>query len=106
MREQAASSLDALASLIDWKIAALLDAHLPVTKGEPALPPLVIFNALLLSSWYDLSDVKSAEALNDRASFRGFCRFSANEAPPERRPLSDFASGSWCTSLTGHCLKS
>ncbi len=43
-----------------------------------------MFKALLLSIWYDLSDVKLAEALDDRGSFRRFCGFSANEATPER----------------------
>ena len=43
-----------------------------------------MFKSLLLSIWYDLSDVKLAEALDDRASFRRFCGFSANEATPER----------------------
>jgi len=42
-----------------------------------------MFKSLLLSIWYDLSDVKLAEALDDRASFRRFCGFSANEATPE-----------------------
>ncbi|MBV2148018.1 transposase [Sphingobium sp. AS12] len=36
-----------------------------------------------MSIWYDLSDVKLAEALDDRASFRRFCGFSANEGTPE-----------------------
>lgn len=39
-----------------------------------------MFKALLLSIWYDLSDVKLAEALDDRASFRRFCGFSGSEA--------------------------
>ncbi len=30
------------------------------------------------------SDVKLAEALDDRASFRRFCGFSRNETTPER----------------------
>ncbi|MGQ2957058.1 MULTISPECIES: transposase [Alphaproteobacteria] len=34
-----------------------------------------MFRALLLSIWYDLSDVKLAEALDDRSSFRRFCGF-------------------------------
>ena len=82
-RERTTSSLDALASLIDWSpVAVLLDPLYPATKGEPAWPPLAMFKALLLSIWYDLSDVKLAEALDDRASFRRFCGFSANEATP------------------------
>lgn len=43
-------------------------------RGELAWPPLALFNALLLSVWYDLSEVKLAEALDDRASFRQFLR--------------------------------
>ncbi|WP_084384916.1 transposase [Novosphingobium naphthalenivorans] len=43
-----------------------------------------MFRALLLSIWYDLFDMKLAEALDNRASFRSFCGFSANEATPER----------------------
>jgi IS5 family transposase len=90
-REQAASSLDALVRLIDWnQVAALLDPLYPATKGEPAWPPLAMFRALLLSIWYDLSDVKLAEALDDRASFRRFCGFTANEATPERTAFVRF----------------
>jgi len=82
---RSASSLDEIAQLIDWRaVAALLDPLYPASKGEPAWPPLAMFKALLLSVWYDLSDVKLAEALDDRASFRRFCGFSGNEATPER----------------------
>ncbi|MFC7554701.1 transposase [Pseudoroseomonas wenyumeiae] len=43
-----------------------------------------MFKAMLIAVWYDLSDVKLAEALDDRASFRRFCGFSAQEPTPER----------------------
>jgi len=43
-----------------------------------------MFKALLLSIWYYLSDVKLAEAPDDRASFRRFCGFAGNEATLER----------------------
>jgi transposase, IS5 family len=79
------SSLETLNCLIDW---APLDQALAVVyaaaKGEPAWPPLAMFKALLLAVWHDLSDVRLAEALNDRASFRRFCGFSGTEATPER----------------------
>jgi transposase, IS5 family len=89
--ERTTSSLDALVSLIEWRaVAALLDPLYPASKGEPAWPPLAMFKALLLSIWYDLSDVKLAEALDDRASFRRFCGFSANEATPERTAFVRF----------------
>ena len=84
-RSRSASSLDDLAGLIDLcPVATLLEPLYPAAKGEPAWPPLAMFKAMLLAVWYDLSDVKLAEALDDRASFRRFCGFSANEATPER----------------------
>ncbi len=90
-RERSASSLGTLASLIDWRsVGTLLDPLYPAAKGEPAWPPLAMFKALLLSIWYDLSDVKLAEALDDRGSFRRFCGFAANEATPERTAFVRF----------------
>ncbi len=66
------SSLDSLVSLIDWSsVARLLDPLYPAAKGEPAWPPLAMFKALLLSIWYDLSDVKLAEALDCSVEFCG-----------------------------------
>jgi len=88
---RAASSLDEIAKLIDWgRVAALLEPLYPAAKGEPAWPPLAMFKALLLSVWYDLSDVKLAEALDDRASFRRFCGFASSEPPPVRTAFVRF----------------
>jgi transposase, IS5 family len=85
------SSLEALRSLVDW---AEIDRHLaPIyasAKGEQAWPPLSLFKALLLAVWYDLSDVKLAGALDDRASFRRFCGFAADEPTPERTAFVRF----------------
>ena len=78
-----ASSLDGLHDLIDWvPIEARLSPISSAAKGEPAWPPLALFKALLLSVWYDLSDAKLAEALDDRTSFRRFCGFSRSESTP------------------------
>jgi IS5 family transposase len=85
------STLDDLSRLIDWdRIAGLLGQVHASAKGEAAWPPLAMFKALLLSVWYDLSDVKLAEALDDRASFRTFCAFSRTEATPERTAFVRF----------------
>ncbi|HXV24455.1 MAG TPA: IS5 family transposase [Alphaproteobacteria bacterium] len=85
------SSLDALVKLIDWvPIDAALGVISCAAKGEPAWPPLALFRAMLLSVWYDLSDVKLAEALDDRASFRRFCGFSVSELTPERTAFVRF----------------
>ena len=79
-RGGAASSLDALASLIDWNpIAVLLGPLYPAAKGEPAWPPLAMFKALLLSIWYDLSDVKLAEALDETRRISDWQKHRASE---------------------------
>jgi transposase, IS5 family len=85
------SSLDRLEGLIDWSvIETQLAGIYSAAKGEPAWPPLALFKALVIAVWYDLSDVKLAEALDDRASFRRFCGFSAHEAVPERTAFVRF----------------
>jgi transposase, IS5 family len=84
-------SLDEIAGRIDW---AGIDRHLvPIyaaPKGEPAWPPLARFKALRLAVWYDLSDVKLAEARDDRASFRRFCGFAQHAPTPERTAFVRF----------------
>jgi IS5 family transposase len=83
--------LERLSSLIDWQpVSALLAPLYSSAKGEPAWPPLSMFKALLLAVWHDLSDVKLAEALEDRASFRRFCGFAAWEVTPERTAFVRF----------------
>ena len=85
------SSLDELSGLINWRpITILLSPIHASDKGEAAWPPLAMFKALLLSVWYDLSDVKLGEALDDRASFRRFCGFSGTEPVPERTAFVRF----------------
>jgi IS5 family transposase len=84
-------SLGEIAGMIEWPE---IDRHLAViyasAKGEPAWPPLSLFKALLLAVWYDLSDVKLAEALDDRTSFRRFCGFAVDEPTPERTAFVRF----------------
>lgn len=85
------SPLDDLLALIDWsEVAVRLAVVHAAPKGEASWPPLAMFRALLLAVWYDLSDVKLAEALDDRASFRRFCGFSRTEATPERTAFVRF----------------
>lgn len=88
---QGPTELDDLACLIDWGIADALMAGLSSSnKGEQGWPPLCLFKALLLGRWYNLSDVKLAESLDDRRSFRRFCGFSRSEATPERTAFVRF----------------
>lgn len=77
--------------MLDWnEIAALLGGIHSNANCEAAWPPLAMFRALLLSIWYDLSDVKLAEALEDRASCRRFCGLSGTEPTPERTAFVRF----------------
>ena len=85
------SALSEIAALIDWtKIDRHLASISAAPTGEQGWPPLALFKALLLAVWYDLSDVKLAEALEDRASFRRFCGFDSHEPTPERTAFVRF----------------
>jgi IS5 family transposase len=88
---RAASSLAHLAALLDWaEIDRALAGISAAERGEPGWPPLALFRALLLATWHDLSDIRLAEALDDRASFRRFCGFAAHEPTPERTAFVRF----------------
>ena len=88
------TSLDEVAALVDWaELDRLLAGISASAKGEPGWPPLALFRALLLATWHDLSDVRLAEALDDRASFRRFCGFAAHEPTPERTAFVRLRAG-------------
>lgn len=85
------TSLDEVAMLVDWaEIDGLLAGISAAPKGEAGWPPPALFRALLLATWHDLSDVRLAEALGDRASFRRLCGFGAHEPTPERTAFVRF----------------
>ena len=83
------SSPDELLKLIDQADVECHLAGIPAAgKGEPGWPPLALFKAMPVAVWHDLSDVRLAEALDDRASFRRLCGFPSHEATPGAQPLS------------------
>ncbi len=83
--------LDEIAGLVDWLALDRVLADISASaKGEPGWPPLALFRALLLATWHDLSDVRLAEALDDRASFRRFCGFASHEPTPKRTAFVRF----------------
>jgi IS5 family transposase len=85
------TALDELHGLVDWRpLEAALEVIPVAERGEAGWPPLALFKALLIAVWHDLSDVKLAEALEDRASFRRFCGFSRFEPTPERTAFVRF----------------
>jgi transposase, IS5 family len=85
------ASLAEMSVLIDWtEIDRLLAGIYAAAKGELGWPPLALFKGLLLATWHDLSDVKLADAIEDRTSFRRFCGFSTFEPTPERTAFVRF----------------
>lgn len=83
--------LGEIEKLLDWSGFA---AHLPetpaTTRGEAAYPALVLFKALLLQRWYQLSDPGLEEALSDRLSFRRFCGLALADETPDHSTLWRF----------------
>lgn len=72
-RRQKKGMLDEIGSVIDFgKIEKLLLEMYVGTTGRPPIPPLILFKALLLESWYNLSDVEVVQEIHDRRSFERF----------------------------------
>ena len=67
-------SLDDTEALLDWSdIEKLLSSIYASKTGRPSYPLLTLFRALLLGTWYRLSDVQLAQCLYRDLLFRKFC---------------------------------
>jgi len=83
--------LDKLNELIDWRpFEKLLSPIYSAPTGRPSHPLLLLFKALLLQTWYSLSDYALEEALDDRLSFRRFADLSVTEKAPDHSVFSRF----------------
>lgn len=92
-RSRRKDKLAEIDALIDWStVAALLQALRPARMGRPPYPVLMLFKALLLQRWHDLSDEALEDALADRLTFRRFCGMSLEEAVPDASTLCRFRS--------------
>jgi IS5 family transposase len=77
--------------LLEWGAIERELAQLHAAKeGRPAYRPLLLFKALLLQQWYQLSDPGLEEALYDRLSFRRFVGLGLAEEVPDHSTLSRF----------------
>ena len=86
-------SLDKVNNLVDWKpLEQFLAVIYNSTRGPKSYPPLVLFKALLIQTWYDLSDYQLEEALDDRLSFRRFIGIGAADNVPDHSTFSVFRS--------------
>jgi len=80
----AVEELDDVHDLIDWtRIEDLLkDIHTKV-QGEKAWPPLMMYKALLLQTWYGLGDPALEKQLARDLLFRRFVGLSLSERIPD-----------------------
>jgi transposase, IS5 family len=76
---------------INWRpFEKLLEPLYHPTQGRPSHPPLVMFKALLLQQWYDLSDPGLEEAICDRLSFQRFLGLSLQDPVPDETRICRF----------------
>ncbi len=59
-------------------------------RGRPAFPVIMLFKAILLQNWYNLSDPAAEEAIDDRRSFRRFLGLRLDEKAPDHSTLHRF----------------
>jgi len=87
----AVEELDDVHALVDWKrIEALLSDIHSKRRGEHAWPPLMMFKALLLQSWYGLSDPALEKQLARDLLFRRFIDLSLSEQVPDHSTIWRF----------------
>lgn len=92
-RSRRKDQLSEIEGLVDWReIAALLRPLRSNQTGRPPYPALLLFKALLLQRWYNLSDEALEDALCDRLSFRRFVGLGLEEAIPDASTVCRFRS--------------
>jgi IS5 family transposase len=91
IEHRALTELDDILTLINWQSIEkhLADLH-SSKKGERAYPPLMMFKALLLQSWYNLSDPQLEQQLARDLLFRRFVGISLDTPSPDHTSLWRF----------------
>ena len=92
-RGRTPDQLERISGLIDWGgISHVLAPVEPKAtgKGKAGWPTLVLFKALLLQRWYDLSDEALEASLSDRLSFLRFCGLSLEADVPDHSTIWRF----------------
>ena len=87
----AVKELDAVHELIDWpRLEQKLSSIHSKKQGEKAWPPLMMFKALLLQSWYKLSDPALEKQLARDLLFRRFTGLDISESVPDHSTIWRF----------------
>jgi transposase, IS5 family len=88
---EALEELDGIDRLIDWRVIEKLMTGIHAKKqGEAAWPPLLMFKALLLQSWYGLSDPGLEKQLARDLMFRRFINLGLSEGVPDHSTIWRF----------------
>lgn len=96
----ALKELDEVQELLDWsRIEHLLSDVHASKKGEKAWHPLMMFKAMLLQSWYNLSDPQLEKQLARDLLFRRFVGLSLSDAVPDHSTLWRFRNNPTIVSL-------
>ncbi|HHY80202.1 MAG TPA: hypothetical protein GX516_07655 [Thermoanaerobacter sp.] len=70
--------------IVNWTpIEKGLEILYDPSNGRPSYPPLVMFKALFLGQWFNLSDRDLSEAIADRLSFQSFLGLSLTDPVPD-----------------------
>lgn len=82
-------------ALIDWeglrdRFAALNKCDSSRMGGQEVIDPLVMFKAVLLGQWHNLSDSELGEALRVRIDFMHFCGMDFSDNAPDETTLRRF----------------
>ena len=102
----ALQELDSLNEMINWsQIEALLSNIHNKSRGEKAWPPLMMFKALLLQSWYGLSDPALEKQLARDLLFRRFIELDLSEAVPDHSTFWRFRQKLEQQDLLGNLLE-
>ena len=78
-------------AVVDWAPFAQILAEVRDPKmGRKGYPPLLMFKALLLAQWHNLSDPMLEDEISDRSSFKKFIGLPADEPTPDETAFVRF----------------
>jgi len=90
-KHEALTELDDINKLIDWEaIEHLLGDIHAKRRGNSAWPPMFMFKALLLQSWYNLNDTRLGKLLVRDLLFRRFVGLSLADSVPHHSTILRF----------------
>lgn len=82
---------DDVDAILNWgKIESLLSVIYNAKEGGSSYPPLMMFRAMLMQVWHNLSDVQTEKVLGRDLLFRKFCRISISDPVPDHSTISRF----------------